>query len=149
MCRGGGGPAGAAGFAGGADAADRVALAAGFAVASAEGGGGGGAVPTPNNAGEALGEDGSGSGAVAASIRAFFRSATRPAVMAFSCFMFGGFGVAGTLARLGKGALAPGGGGRCLAMAPPSRWCHQLTGLIDGPEEQPASSKAAAKGTAA
>jgi hypothetical protein len=57
--------------------------------------------------------------------------------MAASCFVSGGVGFGGTLARLGYGWLAPGGGGRCWAIAPPCRLCHQLTGFSEDWEEQP------------
>jgi hypothetical protein len=35
--------------------------------------------------------------------------------------------------------VEPGGGGRCLAISPPSKSCHQLTGFIDEDDEHPAS----------
>ena len=63
----GAGDGGAAGASGGADAAGIVALAAGGDDAAGVGAfAGGGSVPAPNNDGDALGDDGSGSGAAAA-----------------------------------------------------------------------------------
>lgn len=51
-------------------------------------------------------------------------------------------GRAGTLARLGYGASAFGGGGRASLIGPPSSSCHQSTGFIDDCAEQPPSSRA-------
>jgi len=135
----GGGPLGA----GGALAAGMVALATGAdpaGPADAEADGGGAMVPWPNSPGDAEGEDGSDKGVAAAMYSACARSATRPWVIASSALRSGASGLAGTVARLGYGSVAPGGGGRCLAISPPSMLCHQLTGLIDdGTDEQPAS----------
>ena len=142
----GGGPSGC-GFGGGALAAASEALAPAGWPAAVPGGGGGGAVPMPNRLGEAVREDGSANGAASAARWAWARSATRPAVSASNCLRSGGVGRSGTLARLGYGSSAPGGGGRRLAISPPSRLCHQFTGFIErNPEEQPASSSAATKG---
>jgi hypothetical protein len=147
----GGGPLGN----GGAEAAGREALATGAdppAAAAgpppateagapvAEAGGGGGMVPWPNSAGDAAGEDGSVKGAAAVRYSACARSATRPWVIVSNAWRSGASGLGGTVARLAYASLAPGGGGRCLAIWPPSRSCHQLTGLIDeGTDEHPAS----------
>jgi len=103
-------------------------------------GGGGGAVPMPNKLGDAAGDDGSGNGVVAARYCAFARSATRPWVIVSSALRSGASGLGGTVARFGYGAVEPGGGGRCCAIAPPCASCHQLTGFIDDVDEQPASS---------
>jgi hypothetical protein len=101
-------------------------------------------VPWPNSAGDAEGEDGSDKGVAAAMYSACARSATKPWVIASSALRSGASGLAGTVARLGYGSVAPGGGGRCLAISPPSRLCHQLTGLIEsGTDEHPASTGAA------
>jgi hypothetical protein len=105
-----------------------------------EAGGGGGIVPWPNSAGDAAGEDGSVKGAAAVRYSACARSATRPWVIVSSAGRSGASGLGGTVARLGYASVAPGGGGRCLAIWPPSRSCHQLTGLIDeGTDEHPAN----------
>lgn len=108
------------------------------------GGGGGGSVPAPNSAGEALGEDGSASGAASAVCWAFVRSATRAAVSFCIASLSGGVGRAGTVERLGYGAFALGGAGRSSAIRPPSRLCHQSTGFSDVlPELHAASSDTA------
>ena len=126
------------GGAGGASAAAMVALA--FAVPDGEGGGGGGTVPRPNRAGDAPGTDGSAIGASAATCCALLRSAISALAMLSSAARSGCAGFGGTVARLGYGWSAPGGGGRSSAILPPSRPCHQLTGFIDeGNEEHPAS----------
>lgn len=130
---------------GGAVAAGMVALATGAWPAEADppgaaAGGGGAMVPCPNSPGDAEGEDGSDKGVAAAMYSACARSATRPCVIASSALRSGASGLAGTVARLGYGSVAPGGGGRCLAISPPSMLCHQLTGLIEsGTDEHPAS----------
>lgn len=126
-----------------------VALATGAEPADAdapdaEAGGGGGMVPWPNRAGDAEGEDGSDKGVAAEMYSACARSATKPWVIASNALRSGASGLAGTVARLGYGSVAPGGGGRWLAISPPSRLCHQLTGLIDaGTDEHPPSAGAA------
>lgn len=66
-------------------------------------GGGGGAVPTPNRPGEAVGDDGSASGADCAACCALVRSATSDAVNLFSASWSGGSGLAGTVAIFGYG----------------------------------------------
>jgi hypothetical protein len=71
--------------------------------ALAEGAGGGGAVPTPNRFGEALGEDGSASGADCAACCALVRSATSESVSFFSAAASGSSGFAGTEAIFGYG----------------------------------------------
>ncbi|MEJ0020433.1 MAG: hypothetical protein WDN25_28565 [Acetobacteraceae bacterium] len=91
------GTGGGAGGAGGASAAGMVALA----VPGGGGGGGGGAVPRPNKPGEALGDDGSGIGAAAATRWALVRSATSALAMLASAARSGGVGLGGTLARFG------------------------------------------------
>lgn len=64
-------------------------------------------------------------------------------MIAANCFWSGASGLGGTVARFGYASLAPGGGGRCLAISPPCMLCHQLTGLIEaGTDEQPTSSGA-------
>jgi hypothetical protein len=123
------GPSGTGGV-DGPDAAASEALAVGADV-GAPGGGGGGIDPVPNNPGDACGEDGSAIGDAAAMYSACARSATKPWVIDSSCFLSGVAGLGGTDARFGYGSLLPGGGGRCLAISPPSRWCHQFTGFID------------------
>jgi hypothetical protein len=69
----------------------------------AEGGGGGGAEPTPNRDGEAVGEEGSASGADCAACCALVRSATSEAVSFFKASASGVSGLAGTVAMFGKG----------------------------------------------
>jgi hypothetical protein len=64
-------------------------------------GGGGGAVPTPNNDGEAVGEDGSANGADCAACCALVRSATSESVSFFNASASGASGLAGTVAMLG------------------------------------------------
>ncbi len=71
------------------------------AEAVAPASGGGGAVPTPNRVGEALGEDGSASGADSAACCALVRSAINELVSWSSAFWSTGAGFAGTVARLG------------------------------------------------
>jgi urocanate hydratase len=83
-------------------------------------GGGGGAVPTPNNEGEAVGEDGSANGADWAACCALVRSATSESVSFFNAAASGASGLAGTVAMLGYGWSAPGGFGRSSAIFPPS-----------------------------
>ena len=68
-----------------------------------EGGGGGGAEPTPNRDGEAVGEEGSASGADCAACCALVRSATSEAVSFFKASASGVSGLAGTVAMFGKG----------------------------------------------
>jgi hypothetical protein len=145
----GGGPSGAGGV-GGPDAAESDALAVGADV-GAPGGGGEGIDPVPNNPGDDCGEDGSAIGVAAAMYSACARSATRPWVIDSNAFLSGVAGLGGTAARFGYGWLLPGGGGRCSAISPPSRWCHQFTGLIDDWEldEHPASSSGTAMQRAA
>jgi hypothetical protein len=65
------------------------------------GGGGGGAVPTPNRFGDAVGEDGSASGADCAACWAFVRSATSESVRLFIASLSGGSGLAGTVEMFG------------------------------------------------
>jgi hypothetical protein len=65
------------------------------------GGGGGGAVPTPNRPGDAVGDEGSASGADCAACCALVRSATSDAVSFFNSSAFGASGLAGTVARFG------------------------------------------------
>lgn len=62
---------------------DAPAADGGVDSAAAPGGGGGGAVPTPNRLGDAVGEDGSASGAASAACCALVRSATSDAVNCF------------------------------------------------------------------
>jgi hypothetical protein len=73
------------------------------AVGVTPGGGGGGAVPTPNNPGEAVGEDGSASGAASAACCALVRSATSDSVSLFNSSAFGGSGLGGTVDIFGYG----------------------------------------------
>jgi polyhydroxyalkanoate synthase subunit PhaC len=112
------------------------------------GGGGGGAVPTPNSDGEAVGEDGSANGTDCAACCAFARSATSESVSFFNASASGTSGFGGTVAILGYGWSAPGGGGRCSAIFPPSCRCHQLTGFIDEIVEQPLNSELTASNMA-
>jgi hypothetical protein len=135
--------AGAAGngAAGGASTAGIEALA--VCVPGGGAGGGGGTVPLPNSSGEAVGDDGSANGANAARCCALARSAISPLDRLASAARSGSAGFGGTVARLGYGSVAPGGGGRCCAIAPPCSPCHQDTGFIDdGNDEQPDSSSA-------
>ena len=74
----------------------------------AAGGGGGGAVPTPNSDGEAVGEDGSASGADCAACCALVRSATSESVSFFNASASGVSGLAGTVAMFGIGLIGPG-----------------------------------------
>ena len=67
----------------------------------APGGGGGGAVPIPNRLGDAVGDDGSASGAASAACWALVRSATSESVNCFISSAFGGVGLAGTDAMFG------------------------------------------------
>ncbi len=129
-------------------------LAAPAEAAAVPGGGGGiagaggGAVPTPNSAGDEAGDDGSPSGASCAACCALVRSATSDAVSFFIASASGGAGLGGTVDRFGYASLAPGGGGRCSAIFPPSDRCHQFTGFIEDVEEQPLSMQAAAASAA-
>ncbi len=128
----------AAGGAGGAVAAARLA----DAVLDPDGsacpapGAGGLAVPTPNNPGEAVGNEGSVNGAAAARCWAFARSAISPFEICSRAAMSGGGGFSGTDARLGYGWFAPGAAACGWEMAPPSRAWNQFAGL----SEQAASS---------
>jgi hypothetical protein len=65
------------------------------------GAGGGGAVPVPNSEGEAVGEDGSASGADCAACCALVRSATSESVSCFRASALGASGFAGTVDMLG------------------------------------------------
>jgi hypothetical protein len=65
------------------------------------GGGGGGAVPTPNRPGEAVGEDGSASGAACAACWALVRSATSESVSFFIASVSAGAGLGGTVDMFG------------------------------------------------
>ena len=139
-CRRGGGGAG------GASAAGKEALA--VAVPGGGGGGGGGTVPLPNSPGDALGEDGSASGAAASACCVLVRSAISALAILASAARSGSVGFGGTDARFGYGWSAPGGGGLSSAILPPCRSCHQLTGFIaEGNDEQPDSSRARAAGS--
>jgi hypothetical protein len=117
-------------------------------VAAAEAGAGGGAVPTPNNDGDALGDDGSANGAACAACWALVRSATREAVSFFIASASAGGGLGGTVDKFGYAASAPGGGGRCSAILPPSWRCHQFTGLIEDVEHPVRRQARAARTTA-
>ena len=64
-------------------------------------GDGGGAVPIPNSPGDAVGDEGSASGADCAACCAFVRSATNEAVSFLSSSASGASGLAGTVARFG------------------------------------------------
>jgi hypothetical protein len=64
-------------------------------------GGGGGVVPTPNSAGDWLGDDGSAMGAAWAACWALVRSAIRDAVRLSSAFLSGAGGRPGTVFRSG------------------------------------------------
>lgn len=143
----GGGAGRGGGGAGGAVAASRDAVAAsagGGAAGAGLEGPGGGADPAPNSAGEAAGEDGSAIGTRAASCWALVRSATSASAICRRTDASVGVGLAGTVARLGNGSAAPGGGGRCSAMAPPCKPCHHSTGLTEaGKDEQPVRSSPA------
>jgi hypothetical protein len=100
---------GAAAGAGGAVTAGIDALATGVpgepdpVVGGLAEGGGGGAEPTPNREGEAVGEEGSASGADCAACCALARSATSEAVSFFKASASGVSGLAGTVAMFGKG----------------------------------------------
>lgn len=140
------GAAGVGGGVGGAWAAGSDALAA--CVPGGGAGGGGGKVLLPNSAGDALGDDGSAIGAASARCCALVLSAIRALARLVISARFGSTGFGGTVARLGYGSSAPGGGGRCLAISPPCRSCHQLTGFIDeGNDEHPANTSISAAGT--
>jgi hypothetical protein len=94
-------------------------------------GGGGGKVPAPNSCGDALGSVGSATGFSAAVCWAFVRSATSASVNRRIASLSGGSGRGGTVDRFGYGWSVFGGAGRSCAMRPPSRLCHQPTGLND------------------
>jgi hypothetical protein len=95
------------GGAGGAVTAGIEALATGVpgepdpVGGAADGGGGGGAVPTPNRLGEAVGEEGSASGADWAACCALVRSATNESVSFFKASGSEGAGLGGTVDMLG------------------------------------------------
>jgi hypothetical protein len=80
---------------------DPPAAAGWVAVGVTPGGGGGGAVPTPNRFGDAVGDDGSASGADCAACWALVRSATSESVSCFISSWLGGVGLAGTVDMLG------------------------------------------------
>jgi hypothetical protein len=72
-----------------------------LAVPGGGAGGGGDKLPTPNSPGEALGDDGSASGAAWLVYCALVRSATSPSVSFFIASRSGGSGLAGTEPRFG------------------------------------------------
>lgn len=100
-----GGAAGCSGAASGVVAACSDALTAAGAAGFT-----GGKVPAPNKAGDAVADDGSGSGLLALLYRAFSRSATSPWVRRFIASRSGGAGLTGTLARFGSLPSEPGSG---------------------------------------
>lgn len=115
-----------AGAAGGAVAASIVAIGGGTLAGSTGLRAGAGAAVTT-------------SGSRATSRRTPSRSAVSCAVNATRCGPGVGVGRPGTAAKLGYGSSAPGGPGRCSAIAPPSRLCHQSTGFASAIRALPKS----------
>jgi hypothetical protein len=83
------------------EAACNDALAWPGGMACGCGGGGGDKLPLPNRPGDALDDDGSGSGAASAVCCALVRSETNASVRRFISSLSGGVGRAGTVARFG------------------------------------------------
>lgn len=100
-------------------------------------------------AGAGAGAGGGGvSGSVVSAYLPLARSASNPLATPARSVWLSALGLAGTLARLGYGASAFGGGGRAWAIGPPSMSCHQSTGFIVAGIEQPACSSTAVMASA-